>query len=83
MTRHHSLLSYSFSFLPALAMLAFFLTHTAGWLIVSCALFVSFTALYSIRPSLLPDSRFTTQKWLGGLILAEVMLALAIILIRR
>lgn len=83
LTRRHSLLSFSFSFLPALTMLAFFLSGAKAWLFVTCALFAALGALYTIRPSMLPKSRFTTQKWLSGLILAEVMLALIIILIRR
>lgn len=83
LTRRHSLLSFSFSFVPALTMLAFFLTGAKAWLFVSCALFVCFEALYAIRPSALPKSRFSTQKWLSGLILAEVMLVLIIVLIRR
>lgn len=83
MTRRHSLLSFSFSFLPALAMLAFLLTHSAAWLIASGVLLAALASLYSIRPSALPKPRFTTQKWVSGLILSEVMLTVLIVLIRK
>lgn len=83
MTRRRSLLSFSFSFLPALAMLAFLLTHSAAWLIASGVLLAVLASLYSIRPSALPKPRFTTQKWVSGLILSEVLLTVLIVIIRK
>lgn len=82
-TRRKSLISFAFSFIPALPLLGFFLTGKVVWLGVSAALLVTLALVYNIKHHALPISRFTTQKWLTGLILAEVMLVPVILLILR
>lgn len=81
LTRHKSLLSFAISFLPALFMVPFFLTGGAVWLWLSAALLVALALTYNLRHDALPKPRFTTQKWLAALILAEVMLAVIMLLI--
>lgn len=80
LTRRRSMLAFAFSFVPALPLLGFFLTGGIAWLAVSAALLLILAGAYNIRCEALPRPRFSTQKWLGALILAEVMLVLIILL---
>ena len=81
LTRRFSLISFAFSFIPALPLLAFFLTGHAAWLILCGSLLAAVAVIYNLRHKALPNSRFSTQKWLAALILSEVMLVVVIMLI--
>ena len=80
-TRRRSLLSFSFSFIPALCGLAFLITGSTPWLWACVFLLAVMAFAYNIRHDALPSSRFSTQKWMASLVLAEVMLVLIILLI--
>lgn len=81
LTRRFSLISFAFSFVPALSLLAFFLTGRAVWLWLCGSLLAAVAVIYNFRHKALPNSRSSTQKWLASLILSEVMLVVVIMLI--
>lgn len=66
-----SIISYSFSHLPALSMLLLLSTGNQLWLWLVIALSASLASMRLLRR--LPQPRPTTDAWVGSLLLAEVL----------
>ena len=73
-----SMLSFSLSHLPAIAILLWLLDKGLVWLIVAAACMLALASLRFFKR--LPDSRPTTDRWLGSLILAEVLAVMIVLL---